>query len=52
MGRHAGGVLSVRHNHGSQYMSDAFQTELAFPRIESSPAFVRAPEGNPARKRG
>ena len=29
-----------------QYMSDAFQKELAFLGIESSPAFVRAPEGN------
>jgi putative transposase len=38
--------LSVRHDHGSQYMSGAFQKELAFLGIESSPAFVRAPEGN------
>ena len=38
--------LSVRHDHGSQYMSDAFQRELAFLGIQSSPAFVRAPEGN------
>jgi transposase InsO family protein len=38
--------LAVRHDHGSQYMADAFQTELAFLGIESSPAFVRAPEGN------
>ena len=38
--------LAVRHDHGSQYMSDVFQTELHFLGIESSPAFVRAPEGN------
>src|SRR3954466_11306859 len=38
--------LSVRHDHGSQYMSDAFQQELAFLGIASSPSFVRAPEGN------
>jgi putative transposase len=38
--------LSVRHDHGSQYMSDAFQSELCFLGIENSPAFVRAPEGN------
>jgi putative transposase len=38
--------LSLRHDHGSQYMSDAFQSELEFLGIESSPAFVRAPEGN------
>jgi len=38
--------LAVRHDHGSQYMSDAFQKELRFLGIESSPAFARAPEGN------
>jgi putative transposase len=38
--------LALRHDHGSQYMSDHFQKELAFLGIESSPAFVRAPEGN------
>lgn len=38
--------LSVRHDHGSQYVSDAFQDELSFLGIDSSPAFVRAPEGN------
>ena len=38
--------LAMRHDHGSQYMSDAFQQELAFLGIASPPAFVRAPEGN------
>lgn len=38
--------LKVRHDHGSPYMSDHFQDELAFLGIESSPSFVRAPEGN------
>lgn len=38
--------LQVRHDHGSQYMSDEFQAELRFLGITSSPAFVRAPEGN------
>ena len=38
--------LFLRHDHGSQYMSDSFQNELKFLGIESSPAFVRAPEGN------
>ena len=38
--------LALRHDHRSQYMSDHFQKELAFLGIESSPAFVRAPEGN------
>ena len=42
--------LAVRHDHGSQYMSDAFQKELAFLGIESSPAFVRAPGGQRLRR--
>jgi transposase InsO family protein len=38
--------LALRHDHGSQYVADDFQAELAFLGIESSPAFVREPEGN------
>ena len=38
--------LALRHDHGSQYMSEHFQKEIAFLGTESSPAFVRAPEGN------
>ena len=38
--------LQVRHDHGSAYMSVHFQTALTFLGIESSPSFVRAPEGN------
>ncbi len=38
--------LVLRHDHGPQYMSHVFQQELAFLGIESSPSFVRAPEGN------
>lgn len=38
--------LTLRHDHGSQYMSHDFQEEPAFPGITSSPAFVRSPEGN------
>ena len=51
--RHLGGFarniargLAVRHDHGSQYLAHDFQAELRFLGIESSPAFVRAPEGN------
>jgi putative transposase len=51
--RHFGGFardvargLAVRHDHGSQYMAHDFQEELRFLGVESSPAFVRAPEGN------
>ena len=45
----AGGIaegLALRHDHGPQYMSHHFQAEIAFLGIESSPSFVRAPEGN------
>ena len=38
--------LSVRHDHGSQYMSHDFQREVAWLGATSSSAFVRAPEGN------
>jgi putative transposase len=38
--------LALRHDHGSQYMSQVFQEELRFLGIASSPAFVREPEGN------
>jgi putative transposase len=38
--------LSLRHAHGSQYMSHVFQEELRFLGITSSPAFIREPEGN------
>ena len=38
--------LSIRHDHGSQYMSHDVQKELAWLGAASSPAFVRAPEGN------
>lgn len=38
--------LRLRHDHGSVYMSDDFQSEIRFLGIEPSPAFVRQPEGN------
>ena len=38
--------LRLRHNHGSNYLADDFQQEVAFFGIESSPSFVREPEGN------
>jgi transposase InsO family protein len=38
--------LRLRHDHGSQYVSHHFQTEIRFLGVESSPAFVREPEGN------
>jgi putative transposase len=45
-GKGVAGGLALRHDHGSQYVSDAFQREIAFLGMISSPAFVRAPEGN------
>ncbi len=51
--RHFGGFaegvargLSVRHDHGSQYLARDFQGEIRFLGIANSPAFVRAAEGN------
>ena len=38
--------LSLRHDHGTQYLSDDFQKEIKFLGIEASPSFVRCPQGN------
>lgn len=38
--------VRLRHDHGSVYMSDDFQAEIGFLGRETSPAFVRQPEGN------
>jgi len=38
--------LKIRHDHGSAYMADHFQDQLKFLGMESSPSFVREPEGN------
>jgi putative transposase len=46
MGVNAAGGLALRHDHGSQYMSDDFQAEIRFLGMDSSPALVRQPEGN------
>ena len=45
-GQDAAHSLRLRHDHGSQYMSQVFQDEIAFLGLESSPAFVREPQGN------
>ncbi len=37
--------VKLRHDHGSQFMSDDFQIEIRILGLESSPAFVREPEG-------
>ncbi|ORE85624.1 DDE-type integrase/transposase/recombinase, partial [Aurantimonas sp. 22II-16-19i] len=44
--RNTANGLKIRPDHGSQYMSRDFQNEIRFLGAESSPAFVRAPEGN------
>ena len=38
--------MRLRHDHGSNYLADDFQQEIAFFGMESSPSFVREPEGN------
>jgi putative transposase len=38
--------LTIRHDHGSAYLSDDFRRELEFLGMASSPSFVREPEGN------
>jgi transposase InsO family protein len=47
-GFRAGAAVGIRnrHDHGSQYMSDDYQAEIAFLGMESSPSFVRQPECN------
>jgi putative transposase len=47
-GFRAGAAAGIRnrHDHGSQYMSDDYQAEIAFLGMESSPSFVRQPECN------
>ncbi len=38
--------LKLRHDHGSQFISDDYQADLRFLGIKSSPSFVREPQGN------
>jgi putative transposase len=44
--RNVAAGLAVRHDHGSPYVAHDFPKELAFLGVDSSPSFVRAPEGN------
>ena len=46
IGRDVAEGLALRHDHGSNYMSRDFQSEIRFLGVESSPSFVREPEGN------
>ena len=45
-GKDVAAGLRLRHDQGSQFVSHDFQAEFRFLGIESSPAFVREPEGN------
>lgn len=38
--------LTLRHDHGSQFVSNLYQAEISFLGIRSSPSFVREPQGN------
>jgi len=38
--------LSLRHDHGTQYMAHDFQKEIKWLGIKSSPSFIRMPECN------
>ena len=38
--------VRLRHDHGSNYLADDFQQEIAFFGMEGSASFVREPEGN------
>lgn len=56
--RHVGGLaegvargLALRHDHAGEDMADDFHEDFLLPRIERSPAFGRAPEGNACRAR-
>nr|WP_235669699.1 integrase core domain-containing protein [Solidesulfovibrio carbinolicus] len=38
--------LTLRHDHGSQFIAEDFQQEIAFLGIEDSASYVREPQGN------
>lgn len=38
--------LTLRHDHGSQFISHTFQSELSFLGMKSSPSYVKEPQGN------
>ena len=44
IGKGVAAGLKLRHDHGSNYMSDDFQAEIAFLGIDASPSFVRSPK--------
>jgi transposase InsO family protein len=46
IGRDVAGGLSLRHDHGNQYMAHDFRNEIRWLGVTSSPAFIQASEGN------
>ena len=46
IGKNVAHGLSARHDHGSRYMPDTFQTEMGFLGVQSSPAFTLGARGN------
>lgn len=46
IGKDVADGLSLRHDHGTQYMAHDFRNEIRWLGITSSPAFVRTPQGN------
>jgi putative transposase len=44
--KEAAGGLALRHDHVRQYTAQAFQAGLTFVGIQSSPSYVREPQGN------
>lgn len=45
-GEGVGSGTVIRHDHGSPFISDAYQSEIRFLGLVSSPSFVREPQGN------
>ena len=45
-GRDVASGLTLRHDHGSQLICDHFPSEIAYLGINSSPSYVREPQGN------
>jgi transposase InsO family protein len=46
IGKDVAAGLRLRHDHGSNYLSDDFQEQIALPGIEASPSFVRERQRN------
>lgn len=45
-GRDVARGLTLRHDHGSQFISGDFQNEIRLLGITASPSYVREPQGN------